>query len=178
MLKKFFALSFLFSLLAQAENIKQVILQKNDWNSAVVENHRGTGKTACMAFVSSKDQVARLEVYAEASAIEAFIAPMVQVSMASPDPRQGGSFDSGKGTTAFPASITTRENKQLLPVYMSALSDREKLIQTLISGSTVRLNLQSKSQGIKVYEFSLKGSEAVIKKAFETCKLKVGQMVL
>lgn len=157
-----------------AEEVAQVILQKGDWNSVVLNQHKGTGKSACVAYVNSKDQSARLEVYAEKSDVQDYVAPTVQVSMNGAESRVGGVLDFGRSLGSFSMSISLRENQNLTSTYLATLQDRSKIVSNLIAGSSVKLNLLQKSQSPKSTEFSLKGSEAVIKKMLEVCKLSVG----
>ena len=172
MTKSIYLFILFFSLSAQSEAVRSQIFNKGNWSAVVVDSHKGTGKSACIAYVQSKDQADRLEIYAEASTVDGFIEPVIQITTEKPGALLAGMMD-GK----FPLSIALREvappQQVLATTFLSLLGDRKKILSVIKNGDSLKVVLNGKGKVSRKVEFSLSGSSATIEKAFDACGVSI-----
>lgn len=164
------------SFAAIQEVILQDIGQRREWKSAVMNEHRVTGKSVCLASTLISNNNARLEIYAEKSAHGGFVAPMIQVTLPVASPAEGpllGGDLNVDGRKSFPLSVDLQTPENGFRRYVTRVGARQELVEALKAGNTVRLTLTGKGRATQKLQFSLSGSSASIQDAFQACELKI-----
>ncbi len=164
--------SFLGLQNAFAEPVVTPVLTSKKWTVQTVTGHSAWNSESCIATTpSSTTADSVVEVYSEKVG-DLYAEPTVQVLFKEPKQVYSAEVNTDKGTkwTFTLASVAVDPELQ---VVMARLKDREAIIKSLKSDSTLTVKLRdAKGKAIKTMQYSLSGSSKGIDGQFSHCALK------